>query len=184
MKKRLFDLCLVFLICIPAAILILLVAIPVWIENRANPFFIQERVGQFGENFKLFKIRTMIPNTANKASHEIAATQITIVGRFLRRTKIDELPQIWNVFTGDMSFVGPRPCLPIQTKLIEERMSRGVHNLRPAITGISQISGLDMSAPTELAISDSLYCGAWSIKRDLQILIATILGRGSGDAVK
>jgi O-antigen biosynthesis protein WbqP len=182
--KRLFDLCLVLLSGIPAVFLILLAAIFVWIETRVNPFFIQERVGQFGSTFKLLKLRTMAPNTANKASHEIAASQITNTGRFLRRTKIDELPQIWNVLLGDLSFVGPRPCLPSQTKLIQDRIARGVHNLRPGITGISQISGLDMSTPTELAISDALYCGAWSIKRDLQILIATVLGRGNGDAVK
>ncbi len=184
MEKRLFDLFLVTVLCVPAIILVLSAAIVVWLESKANPFFVQERVGQFGKTFGLLKVRTMLPGTANKPSHEISASQITSVGRFLRKAKIDELPQIWNVLLGHMSFVGPRPCLPNQSELIKERFARDVYELRPGITGIAQISGLDMSTPTELAASDAVYCDAWSLKRDLQILAATARGSGNGDAVK
>jgi lipopolysaccharide/colanic/teichoic acid biosynthesis glycosyltransferase len=107
---------------------------------------------------------------------------VTRVGRFLRKTKIDELPQILSVLRGDMSFVGPRPCLPVQTELIEERARRGVYAVLPGITGKAQLEGIDMSAPRLLAETDAEYVAGRSVAGDLRILLATLLGRGSGDA--
>ncbi len=123
----------------------------------------------------------MHPDTPDQASHETSNTQITRSGRWLRKLKIDELPQILNVLVGQMSFVGPRPCLPIQYSLIAERDRLGVNNLRPGITGIAQINGIDMSEPLRLAEIDSTY--AYSFRNDLHILIQTFFGKGSGDAV-
>lgn len=180
--KRAFDLMLALAALLPAVLISLLLAIPIWIETRANPLFAQTRVGRHRKPFQLIKLRTMRPDTQHRASHEIGASQITSTGRLLRKTKLDELPQIWNVLAGEMSFVGPRPCLPSQTELIAERERLGVHALRPGITGPAQVVGLDMSTPTRLAIADAAYLGAWSLTRDLQLMLLTAFGGGRGDA--
>lgn len=124
----------------------------------------------------------MKASTPDVASHEVGFAQITRTGAWLRRFKIDELPQIWNVLIGDMSFVGPRPCLPNQLLLIEERQQRDVFNLRPGITGIAQIAGIDMSTPIALAERDADYLAPWSLTKDCIILWHTLNGAGSGDA--
>nr|MCC5647827.1 sugar transferase [Nostoc sp. CHAB 5824] len=144
--------------------------------------FRQTRVGRNNIPFEIFKLRTMKPDTVNVASHEVTQSQITRVGAWLRRLKFDELPQLYNVLNGTMSFVGPRPCLPSQHELIAERMSRGVTSLLPGITGFGQLAGLDMSTPRKLAIADAYYVGSWSLKRDLAILFQTATGGGRGDA--
>ncbi len=182
--KRAFDLILALCLCLPMLIIVLISAIPAWIECRASPFFVQTRVGRGRRNFQMIKLRTMYPETAHRASHEISAAQITRTGQFFRRTKIDELPQIWNVLCGHMSFVGPRPCLPNQEELVSERDARGVYTLRPGITGPAQVRGIDMSTPRTLAVADAEYLGRWSIVRDLRLLLATATGSGQGDAVK
>ncbi len=101
----------------------------------------------------------------------------------MRRTKVDELPQIWSVIRGDMSFVGPRPCLPSQTELVRERQSLGVFDVLPGITGPAQLAGIDMSMPTRLAEMDAAYARNVSLWNDVTLIFATALGRGSGDAV-
>src|SRR5690606_6377138 len=106
------------------------------------------------------------------------------VGRFLRRTKLDELPQLWNILVGEMSFVGPRPCLPSQTSLIEARRARCLYEIRPGITGASQLAGLDMSVLDRLAAFDATYLDRMSIANDLRLILATIAGAGRGDRVK
>jgi O-antigen biosynthesis protein WbqP len=100
----------------------------------------------------------MRPGTSSVATHLADVNAVTRVGRFLRRTKLDELPQLWNVLKGEMSLVGPRPCLFNQTELISERASRGVFDVRPGITGLAQIQGIDMSTPKLLAETDSGCC--------------------------
>ena len=180
--KRFFDLAICVLIAIPALILTLATAPFVALETKANPLFRQKRVGRNGQVFTMLKLRTMRADTPDRASHEIGASVITRSGRLLRRTKIDDLPQLWNVFIGDMSLVGPRPCLPNQTSLIDERARRGVQVLRPGITGVAQVAGLDMSDPVALARADATYLGPWSLGRDIRLLLDTAIGRGSGDA--
>jgi O-antigen biosynthesis protein WbqP len=180
--KRPFDLFLLLLALVPATILCFLVLPIVWIDCRASPLFLQARVGRHQKIFHILKLRTMAANTPNIASHEAGSAGITRSGFWLRRFKIDELPQIWNVLTGDMSFVGPRPCLPNQLHLIEERAKHGVFDLRPGITGLGQIAGLDMSTPVTLAKRDADYLTPWSLSLDCRILWRTITGAGSGDA--
>jgi len=180
--KRLLDLAVCLALAMPAILIVLLVLPVVAIETHATPLFRQRRVGRSGRPFTLLKLRTMRADTPDGASHDIGAATITRSGRFLRRTKIDELPQLWNVLTGDMSLVGPRPCLPSQTELVAERRALGVDALRPGITGPAQVAGLDMSDPPRLARADAAYLGRWSLGRDLALLIQTAVGRGSGDA--
>jgi O-antigen biosynthesis protein WbqP len=125
----------------------------------------------------------MYMETGNAPSHEVSASAVTPLGRRLRALKLDELPQLWNVLRGHMSLVGPRPCLPSQTKLIAARRQRGLHTIRPGITGIAQVAGIDMSDPARLAAKDAEYLTRMSLRFDLQLLLATLLGNGRGDRV-
>lgn len=154
------------------------------IELRANPLFTQTRVGRHKRLFTIYKLRTMKLDTPDAASHEVKPGQITRVGQVVRRVKFDELPQLFNVLIGDMSFVGPRPCLPMQTQLVAEREQRGIYQLRPGITGPAQLAGIDMSDPARLADADEAYNREWSLRQDLSILVRTFLGMGSGDAAQ
>lgn len=182
--KRLFDIALGLALAPLALIACAIAALPIALEARASPLFLQTRLGIGERPFKLLKLRTMHPATPNVASHEVGEAQILACGRLLRRLKIDELPQIWNVLTGSMSFVGPRPGLPNQTDLTEARRRHGVFVLLPGITGVSQIRKIDMSTPERLAEVDKTYDQPWSLARDLGILWATFTGAGGGDAVK
>lgn len=180
--KRLMDVTICLVLALPALIITVLIAPFVWRETGANPIFRQRRVGRDGHLFTMLKLRTMRSDTPDRASHEVGHHAITRTGRLMRRTKVDELPQLWNVLVGDMSLVGPRPCLPVQTILVEERHRLGVDRLRPGVTGVAQLKGLDMSQPRELARVDALYLNNWSIGRDIALLAQTVAGRGSGDA--
>ena len=146
-------------------------------------FFQQKRAGLGQQAFILVKFRTMLPNTASVASHLADATSITPFGRFLRRTKLDELPQLWNVLKGEMSLVGPRPCLFSQTELIQERGKLRVFDVRPGITGLAQINGIDMSTPELLAQTDAEMIASSSLCNYFRYILLTLLGKGSGDRV-
>ena len=180
--KRSLDLFLCLALLVPSGLLCLLVLPIVYLDTRATPLFVQHRVGRDQRTFRLVKLRTMRADTCHLASHEVGAAQITSSGRWLRRLKLDELPQLLNVLTGSMSLVGPRPCLPVQQELIKERERRGVFALRPGITGPAQVAGVDMSTPIALAELDATYLAPWSLRRDLALLVATATGKGRGDA--
>ncbi|MFN3518286.1 MAG: sugar transferase [Sphingomonas sp.] len=182
--KRVFDLVLVLLLGAPAAVACFVAALAIWLDDRANPFFVQSRLGRDGRPFRLVKLRTMRVGTGDLPSHETARHNITRVGALLRRTKLDELPQLWNVLRGEMSFVGPRPGLPSQSELAASRCRHGVDRLLPGITGVSQTQGVDMSTPERLAEMDATYIGKWSPMRDFRLLLHTAVGGGRGDAVK
>jgi len=122
--------------------------------DNNSPLFIQKRVGYRLKSFSLIKFRTMPVGVRSAGTHLIKNIQLSYLGYFLRRTKIDEIPQLINVLLGDMSLVGPRPCLFNQKKLISERKKRGVFKVRPGITGLSQILGINMETPTLLAKTD------------------------------
>lgn len=163
---------------------VLLVITLVGLFDTGSPIFRQERVGRNCRSFVLVKFRTMKPDTASVASHLANTAAITPLGRFLRRTKLDELPQLWNVFKGEMSLVGPRPCLFSQTELIEERVERGVFAARPGITGLAQINDIDMSTPRLLAETDAKMLKGMSIRKYFYYIVMTVLGKGAGDRVK
>ncbi len=154
-----------------------------WMESR-SPLFRQERVGRYQRPFVLVKFRTMRPDTASVATHLAEASAVTPLGRFLRKTKLDELPQLWNVLKGEMSLVGPRPGLFNQEELLQERAARGVLDARPGITGLAQIRGIDMSTPRELAEVDRQMLDALTVRAYFRYLVLTVLGRGSGDRVR
>jgi O-antigen biosynthesis protein WbqP len=154
-----------------------------WFDNH-SPLFRQQRVGRYCEPFVLLKYRTMRPDTESVATHLADASAISPFGRFLRKTKLDELPQLWNVLKGDMSLVGPRPCLFNQEDLINERLHRGVFNARPGITGLAQIQGIDMSTPTLLAVTDAEMLAKLDLLSYFRLIFLTLLGRGTGDRVR
>ncbi len=183
--KRTFDLVGAFFGLALAWPLIVLLIVLVRRDSPGPGIFSQQRVGHRGKPFSCHKLRTMYSGTPNVPSHHSTVAQVTRIGGFLRRTKLDELPQLWNVFVGEMSFVGPRPCLPSQMELIEERRKRGVLDIRPGITGVAQIEGIDMSNPVRLAEKDSDYLRSQSLRLDLKILYRTVFrGEGSGDRVR
>jgi O-antigen biosynthesis protein WbqP len=122
--------------------------------ENGSPLFIQKRVGYNFKSFLLIKFRTMPVGVRSAGTHLIKDIQLSSFGYFLRRTKIDEIPQLFNVLCGNMSLVGPRPCLFNQRKLISERKRRGVFKVRPGITGLAQVSGINMKTPTLLAKTD------------------------------
>jgi O-antigen biosynthesis protein WbqP len=151
--------------------------------DTGSPVFRQTRVGRYKKPFTLVKFRTMRPDTASVATHLADASAVTPLGSFLRKTKLDELPQLWNVLKGEMSLVGPRPCLYNQEKLIQERDQRGVFNARPGITGLAQVQEIDMSTPELLAETDARMLSALTIKDYFSYIFMTIAGRGAGDRV-
>jgi len=151
--------------------------------DTGSPIFIQERVGRNQKLFKLIKFRTMSVGTASVASHLASCSSITKFGNFLRKTKLDELPQLWNVFKGEMSLVGPRPNLYNQEELIFEREKLGVYNVRPGITGLAQVNNIDMSTPLLLAETDETMITTLTIRDYFKYIIMTATGSGKGDAV-
>lgn len=154
-----------------------------WFDTGA-PLFRQTRVGRYQKPFTLVKFRTMQPDTASVATHLADAAAVTRLGRFLRRTKLDELPQLWNVIKGEMSLVGPRPCLFNQAELIAERASRGVFAARPGITGLAQINGIDMSTPRLLAETDARMLQDLGVATYFTYLFKTVTGAGRGDRIR
>jgi len=152
--------------------------------DTGMPLFKQERIGRNGKPFTLVKFRTMQSNTVSIATHLVDASVVTKLGYFLRRTKFDELPQLWNVLKGEMSLVGPRPCLFSQTELIAERDSRGVFNVRPGITGLAQINGIDMSTPRLLAETDARMLDGLNVRKYFSYIIQTVTGAGRGDRIR
>lgn len=180
---RILDLFLAAIGLVLLAPLILLVMILGWFDTR-SPLFHQERVGRGQQSFILVKFRTMRPDTASVASHLADISSITPLGHFLRRTKLDEVPQLWNVLKGEMSLVGPRPCLFNQKELITKREKLGVYNALPGITGLAQIQGIDMSTPELLAETDAHMLKTLNLHNYYRYIILTILGKGSGDRVK
>lgn len=162
----------------------LLIVCVLGVFDTGSPVFIQERVGKNKKPFKLIKFRTMSLATESVATHLVQASSITKLGTFLRKTKLDELPQLINVLKGEMSFVGPRPCLFNQEELIAEREKRGVLDVRPGITGLAQVNEIDMSTPERLAKWDKTMIEGFSLGIYFRLILQTVTGSGSGDRVK
>jgi len=180
---RIFDFLLSLAGLVVSAPIFLLLFVLVWFDTK-SPLFQQERVGRHQKPFTLVKFRTMRLGTASVATHLANASDVTRLGHFLRRSKLDELPQLWNVLKGQMSLVGPRPCLFNQTELIRERALRGVFDARPGITGLSQIIAIDMSTPKLLAETDARMLQSLGLAAYFIYIIKTVTGAGRGDRIR
>jgi lipopolysaccharide/colanic/teichoic acid biosynthesis glycosyltransferase len=152
--------------------------------DTGSPIFRQVRVGRHQKPFTLVKFRTMKLDTASVATHLASNSSITRFGHFLRKTKLDELPQLWNVLKGEMSLVGPRPGLFNQEELTQERAKRGVYEARPGITGLAQVSEIDMSTPALLAETDQKMLESLTLVAYFKYIFMTVAGKGAGDRVR
>lgn len=163
-----------------SAPLIAVAAALIRLETTGPALFRQQRLGRNETRFVIYKLRTMHVDTIQAGTHLVPLAQVTRVGRVLRKLKIDELPQLVNVLRGEMSLVGPRPCLTSQRELIEARRRLGVFAVRPGITGLAQVMGFDMSQPAKLAALDATYIADASFTNDLRFLLATVLWKWQG----
>lgn len=162
---------------------VLLVIYVLGLFDTGSPLFWQERVGRNKKPFNLVKFRTMKLDTASVATHLASSASITRFGHFLRKTKLDELPQLWNVLKGEMSLVGPRPGLFNQEELTAERARRGVFAVRPGITGLAQVNEIDMSTPALLAEVDQQMIDSLCLRDYFKYILMTVLGKGAGDRI-
>ena len=149
--------------------------------DTGSPLFFQIRVGKHKRLFHLVKFRSMRKETQSVSTHLVDSAMLTKFGKFIRKTKLDELPQLFNVFLGHMSLVGPRPNLLSQREVIYERRQRGVYHLKPGITGLAQIQGIDMSTPILLSETDAQMMSNFSLKKYFYYIFGTISGKGRGD---
>jgi O-antigen biosynthesis protein WbqP len=175
--KRLFDLLLSLFIVTLLAAPMLLIALAVRLSSPGPALHWSKRVGRRNELFLMPKFRSMRTDTPDVATHLLDNPQqwITPIGRFLRKTSLDELPQLWSILKGDMSFVGPRPALFNQQDLIELRTEAGVHVLTPGLTGWAQINGRDDIPISRKVKLDAHYLHAQSLPFDLRILVLTFV---------
>lgn len=163
--------------------LLLVVWMLVKFTSPGPGLFAQKRIGRHGKIFTCYKFRTMRDGTKVAGTHEVSASNVTGVGKIIRKLKIDELPQVWNVLRNQMSLVGPRPCLPVQQELIDERTQRGVLDAKCGLTGLAQIMNIDMSEPKRLAKVDAQYLALRTLPLDLKIILKTFIGAGRADRV-
>ena len=173
---RIFDFTISLIGLVIFSPILICIAICCYIDS-GSPFFLQQRLGRDEEVFMLIKFRTMLIGTPSVPSHLANPNSITKIGKYLRKTKLDELPQLWNVLKGEMSLVGPRPNLTNQLELIAARRIHNIYYLKPGITGVSQIRGIDMTLPSYLAISDSLLVNNYSLKMYIKIILFTIINK-------
>lgn len=179
--KRMVDITLALTLLFAFWWLLIIIAIAIKIDSKGPVIFIQTRVGRDNASFNCYKFRTMRQNSPERATHDSDASLITRLGGSLRKTKIDELPQLFNVLKNNMSFVGPRPSLLSQTRLIRERSKFGVHEMKPGISGWAQVNQIDMRDPLKLAKKDYEYKLMRSTLFDFRIMLLTLSGRGQGD---
>ena len=175
--KRAFDFTVSLLLIIILLPVFLVVSLIVLTDAGAPVIFRQYRVGKDNKLFYIYKFRTMRKNTRNAATADLTDSDkfITKSGRFLRKTSIDELPQLVNVLIGDMSFVGPRPLIPEEKEIRALRKEYGVYSVRPGITGLAQINGRDNLSIEEKALFDKEYIDKQSLGLDIKILLKTVM---------
>ena len=180
---RIFDIVIASIASLILLPIIILLYIMNYLDNK-SPFFYQIRIGKNKQKFTLIKFRTMKKGTKSRATHLIDHSNITRLGRILRKSKLDEIPQLYNVLKGEMSLVGPRPCLPSQVKLIEIRSKYDLYKFSPGITGLAQIKSIDMSDPVLLSKTDYQMMKNLNLFKYFYYLILTFFGRGFGDRVQ
>ena len=175
--KRGFDAIAALGLLLVLALPMLMIAFLIRFTSRGPAVYWSDRVGRDNQMFRMPKFRTMRIDTPELATHLLRDTRqwITPVGRFLRKTSLDELPQLWSILAGHMSFVGPRPALFNQHDLIELRTLRGVHELVPGITGWAQINGRDELTIPEKVNCDVYYLNNQSFLLDLGVLLGTFV---------
>ncbi len=175
--KRTFDACVSACALVVLSPLLLIVALIIKLDSKGPVIFSQNRVGKNGNLFKIYKFRTMkvtAPSEMATADLSDPYTHITRVGRILRKTSLDELPQLFNVFKGDMSLVGPRPLIKSESDVHKLRMREGVYDVRPGVTGWAQVNGRDCVPAEEKVYFDKQYVVKRSIAFDLLILFKTV----------
>lgn len=175
--KRVADLVLSLIAAIILTPVWIVLALLIVIDDRGDVFFIQKRVGKGKKLFPILKFRTMKTKTPHDTPTHLLADPdqyITRVGRFLRKTSLDELPQLFNIIAGQMAIVGPRPALWNQYDLIEERDKYGANDIRPGLTGLAQINGRDELPIPEKARLDGEYAGNISLKTDIKCILGTV----------
>lgn len=174
--KRLFDIVVSFFSLIILSPLFLFIIAVNYFTPNCKVFFSHERRGRSGKPFKIYKFQTMKNDTPNCATGELENPEqyITKFGAFLRKTSMDELPQLWNILKGDMSFVGPRPLISSEIRAHRLRLEYGVYRFRPGLTGWAQINGRDDISLMKKMKLDKEYCDHWSLKLDLIILLRSI----------
>jgi len=179
--KRSGDLFFALCVVIFAGWLMVVIAAAVKLTSPGPAIFSQQRIGKNQKIFRCYKFRTMSVGTKESATHEVHSSSVTKIGAFLRAVKLDELPQVFNIFANTMSLIGPRPCLPMQKELISQRQIRNVYSVKPGITGLAQIQGIDMSNPLILAEIDAQYLAQRTMLNEIKILVCTFFGQGRGD---
>ncbi len=177
LMKRLFDLLLSIILLILLSPFLLLIAVLIKNDSPGPVIFRQKRVGQYGEEFIVYKFRTMKNDCPHLPTNDFKKRNyyITGIGKFLRKTSLDELPQLINIFKGEMSFVGPRPVIPSERELVRKRASLGVYRLKPGVTGWAQINGRDHVTITEKAKMDEYYLKNYSLFLDIKIICITAI---------
>lgn len=183
--QRFFDFFISLIFLILFSPIFLIVAIFIKLNSKGSVFFIQDRIGKNNEIFKLYKFRTMKVGTPNVATDKLtdAKSYLTAVGKILRKTSLDELPQLINILKGEMTFVGPRPALYNQYNLKDLRTNAGVHMLLPGITGWAQINGRDHNDDTQKTQLDKYYLENKSLGLDIKILFLTVFKVLKADGV-
>lgn len=173
--KRLLDVVFSFFAFLLLSPLFLICAVAIKVFDPGPVIFCQRRVGKNGVVFDFYKFRSMPVNTGDIPSDQIGKIEITWFGKFIRRTNIDELPQLLNILLGDMSIVGPRPSLPSQLELVEARRLSGALMCRPGLTGLAQVNSFDGMSISEKARFDAEYAQSLSLWLDVKIILATFL---------
>ena len=174
--KRLFDIVASFISLIVLSPLFLFIMTVNFFTPNTKVFFSHERRGRSGKPFRIYKFQTMKNDTPNCATGELENPEqyITKFGAILRKTSMDELPQLWNILKGDMSFVGPRPLISSEIRAHRLRLEYGVYRFRPGLTGWAQINGRDDISLMKKMKLDKEYCDNWSLMKDLEIIIRSI----------
>lgn len=173
--KRLLDLLIVASATLVLLPFMLLLALLIKVFDPGPIIFKQKRIGRGGAVFDFYKFRSMPVNTGDLPSDKVGPLKLTWIGKLIRRTNLDELPQLFNVLKGDMSIVGPRPPIPSQTELTELRRDNGALECRPGLTGLAQVSSFDgMSVPQKAAF-DGQYANKVSFWGDVSIILRTFV---------
>lgn len=173
--KRLFDILFAVVFTIVMSPFLIVIPIIIYLQDLNNPIFTQKRVGRYGKEFNFYKFRSMSIDTPDVESIEKEKLKITSFGRLLRKTNLDECPQMFNILKGDMSFIGPRPPIATQKELLALRKENGALDIQPGLTGWAQVNAYD-NMPTEVkARYDGEYANKLSLKMDIIIFFRTFI---------